>query len=216
VDAGLIELPTIERRIELDRDTTSRERIAARARIELAAVKTIMRSGCASTWEFIDPRTVKVTFTPLSEQDAGDIDQFVPHFAREIAALFTSAPQAIEVTRASQIEEEPSEEPALPPAPEAAKKTKTSKASSRTASPSSPSSPPRSKGSARTASSSGAKRASAKRSEVASEAPPKRTKKTATTSKASASKKPVAASKTPRARTSAAPAKKTKASTKKR
>jgi hypothetical protein len=115
VDVGLVDLPTIERTFTLSRDTTSRERAAARPRVEVAAAKTILRSGCAAAWEFTDPHTIKVTFTPLSEHDASEVDQYMPQFARDVVAIF-AAPVVTESStmRSSEPPPAPSEPPPVP------------------------------------------------------------------------------------------------------
>ena len=53
------------------------------------AAKTIMRGGCVATGSSPTRARSKVTFTPLSEQDASDVDQYMPQFAREVAAIFS-------------------------------------------------------------------------------------------------------------------------------
>jgi hypothetical protein len=197
VDAGFVELPTIERRIELDRDTTARERAASRARVELAAVKTIMRSGCAATWEFIGPRTVKLTFTPLSEQDARDVDQYVPQFARELAALFGGAGAAPggSAARASRSALETADLDEPPPsAPTPSKRMKEPRASSRTAAAAS-TPPPRAK-----------EPRPSSRTAAAASTPPSRAKEPRPSSRTAAASTPPPRAKEPRAssRTAAA------------
>lgn len=113
VDVGLVELPTIERSFTLTRDTTARERSLARPRVEVAAAKTILRSGCAAAWELTDPRTVKVTFTPLSEHDASEVDQYMPPFARDVTAIFAK-PIATEGDAPPSPPPRASEPPAVP------------------------------------------------------------------------------------------------------
>jgi hypothetical protein len=133
VDEGLVELPTIERTFTLSRDTTARERALARPRVEVAAAKTIFRSGCAATWELTDPRTVRVTFTPLSEHDASEVDQYMPQFARDVIAIFAKpiATESMEAAR-SEPRPPPSPPPAAVPAP---RKSKEGKVPARPSSP---------------------------------------------------------------------------------
>lgn len=128
VDVGLVELPTIERMLLLSRDTTPRERSAARPRVEVAAAKTILRSGCAAAWEFTDPHTIKVTFTPLSEHDASEVDLYMPQFARDVFAIF-AAPVITE--GAVPLRSEPPPAPSEPPPAPAPKKAKEGKAPAR-------------------------------------------------------------------------------------
>lgn len=128
VDVGLVELPTIERTFTLSRDTTASERSIARPRVEVAAAKTIRRSGCAATWEFIDPRTIKVTFTPLSEHDASEVDPYMPQFARDVIAIF-AAPVVTESP--VLLRSEPPPAPSSPPPAPPPRKSKEGKVSAR-------------------------------------------------------------------------------------
>jgi hypothetical protein len=95
VEQGLVDLPTVERRIDMGRAFSPAEQRAAGGPIEAAARATILRTGCVAEWEFADPRTLALTFTPLSDQDARDVDKHVAAFARELAAaLGARAPKA--------------------------------------------------------------------------------------------------------------------------
>ena len=87
VEQGVVDLPTIERRIDLGRPVPSAEQRSLRARIDALAETTLLRSGCAAEWELADARTLRVLFTPLSEQDAQGVDAPTSAFAREIAAV---------------------------------------------------------------------------------------------------------------------------------
>ena len=86
-EQGVIELPTLERDIELSRSLTDPEQRSLGARIDAAADVTLLRSGCAAAWTFADGRTIRITFTPLSEQDARGVDAPTTAFAREVAKL---------------------------------------------------------------------------------------------------------------------------------
>src|SRR5262249_1661711 len=90
VEQGVVELPTIERRIDLGRALGAGELRALKSRIVGAADATLHRSGRAATWELSDPRTLRVLFTPLSEQDAQDVDTPTNAFAREVGALLAT------------------------------------------------------------------------------------------------------------------------------
>ena len=90
VEQGLVELPTIERRVELPRPLAAAEQRALRARIEAVAEATLARAGCVASWEFEGPRTVRVLFTPLSDQDARAVDAPAAAFAREVTAMVDS------------------------------------------------------------------------------------------------------------------------------
>jgi outer membrane biosynthesis protein TonB len=140
VDTGFVELPTIERVFTISRETSPRERTAVRQRVELAAAKTIMRSGCAATWEFTDPRTIKVTFTPLSEHDASDVDQYMPQFARDVAAIFSrpAITDSVETLRLTPSSTPPPEPPEEEPVKAPAKLAKEPKVTARGEEPAAP------------------------------------------------------------------------------
>jgi outer membrane biosynthesis protein TonB len=87
VDAGLVELPTIERSFELAREVSPAERKDLRPRIDVISTRTLVRSGCAVTWEHEGPRGMKVTFTLLSDHDARELDQHLAAFARDVGAI---------------------------------------------------------------------------------------------------------------------------------
>lgn len=86
-EQGIVDLPTLERTIELGRALTAAEQRALGARIDLAAEATLLRSGCAAAWDFADGRTIRITFTPLSAQDALGVDAPTSAFAREVAGV---------------------------------------------------------------------------------------------------------------------------------
>ena len=87
VEQGLVELPTIERRVELPRPLAAAEQRTLRPRIDAIAEATLARAGCVASWEYEGPRTLRVLFTPLSEQDARAVDAPAASFAREILAF---------------------------------------------------------------------------------------------------------------------------------
>jgi hypothetical protein len=91
VDDGSVELPTIERRIDIGRTLTALEQRALMGRIDVAGKQTLLRAGCHATWEFETGRTLRVTFTPFSDQDARDVDVYATAFARELAAALQAA-----------------------------------------------------------------------------------------------------------------------------
>jgi len=86
-DQGLVELPAIERRIDLGRTLSPNELRAAEARIDAIGQKTLFGASFAAAWDFVDARTLRLTFTPLSEQDARDVDLYAAAFQRELANL---------------------------------------------------------------------------------------------------------------------------------
>jgi hypothetical protein len=89
VEQGVVDLPTIERRLDLGRAVPSGEQRAVGPRIDALAEATLLRSGCAAVWDFADPRTLRITFTPLSDQDARGVDVPMGVFTRELAALLS-------------------------------------------------------------------------------------------------------------------------------
>ncbi len=92
VEEGVVDLPTIERRVDLGRALTPTEQRALRPRFAAAAEATLLRSGCAAEWELADARTLRIFVTPLSEQDAEDVDGPINAFAGEIAVVLASQP----------------------------------------------------------------------------------------------------------------------------
>lgn len=121
VDMGLVDLPTIERRIELPREVAPAERPLLRPRIDAAAAKTLIFAGCGASWEFAGPSAVKVVFTPLSEKDGKDVDQHASLFAREVTSLIGPAPAPAAPQPAPPSRRAPAPPSARPsPAPEEA------------------------------------------------------------------------------------------------
>jgi hypothetical protein len=103
-EQGVTPLPTIERRIALGRAVDEPEQEALAARLDAAAEVTLFRSGCAAEWAFADPRALRVVFTPLSEQDARDVEAPAAAFAREVATILgaaTAAPVAVPAIEAA-------------------------------------------------------------------------------------------------------------------
>ena len=94
VEAGIVDLPTIERTIDLGRPFTPAEHRALAPRIDAAGQQTILRGGCVASWEMADARTLAVSFTPLSDQDARDVDPLLAVFAREVKAIVGEGPSA--------------------------------------------------------------------------------------------------------------------------
>ncbi|MFO0590700.1 MAG: hypothetical protein U0441_24365 [Polyangiaceae bacterium] len=88
VDEGLVELPMIERRIAIGRSVASDERHSTRARIDVAATRTLLRSGCTATWEYVADDTIKVSLVPMSDQDGRSVDAYVEAFTKEVHAVF--------------------------------------------------------------------------------------------------------------------------------
>lgn len=95
VDLGLVDLPTVVREVELVRAVDVAERKDLEPRIDELSTSTLVRSGCAVTWEHTGMRALTVTFTPMSEHDTRDLERHVAAFAREVNGLLgTSFPDA--------------------------------------------------------------------------------------------------------------------------
>jgi hypothetical protein len=92
VEAGIVDLPTIDRTIDLGRPLAPAEHRALAPKIDAAGQNTILRGGCIASWEMADARTLAVSFTPLSDQDARDVDALVSVFAREARAIVGERP----------------------------------------------------------------------------------------------------------------------------
>jgi hypothetical protein len=85
VDIGVVDLPTIERRFDLPRDVVPGERADLRGRIAKLAAKSL--SGCTGSWALEGTRVLRVTVTPLSEQEARAADERVTTFGLDVGAL---------------------------------------------------------------------------------------------------------------------------------
>jgi len=91
VQRGDVELPTIDRTVSLVHDVAASERARLSRYIDRAATRTLRRTGCQAKWELPSGSRLHVRFTPLSEQDARDVDAYVGAFAREVDSLFEEA-----------------------------------------------------------------------------------------------------------------------------
>lgn len=91
VARGVVKLPVLERTRPLVRlvDPSSRTRLMRV--MDRAATRTLRRTGCSAQWELPDDRSVRVVFTPLSEQDARDVDTHVTEFASEVDGILADA-----------------------------------------------------------------------------------------------------------------------------
>jgi hypothetical protein len=94
VEEGTVELPRVERHIDLGRPLSPADQRAAWAWIDATAKHTLRRAGCAATWELEGSRKLRVTFTPLSDQDARNVDHHIAAFARELTQ--TRGPAGVE------------------------------------------------------------------------------------------------------------------------
>jgi hypothetical protein len=103
VDVGIVELPTIERDVALVRPVDAAERKALRPRIDVASTRTLVRSGCGVTWEHVGTSTIRVTFTPLSDHDARELEPYLVAFGRDVNTLLAeAAPPAVEPAPATR------------------------------------------------------------------------------------------------------------------
>jgi hypothetical protein len=140
VEAGRVELPTIHRQVSLANEAPPAIPAALRRQIEIAANRVLRRTGCRAAWDLVDLRTMKVTFTPLSEQDARNAETQIAEFAREVDALLVEVVPAVPVPPARSSRrsapsaalatgEEPAAKPAVSPrAPEPEVPVETAKA----------------------------------------------------------------------------------------
>ncbi|WP_438011443.1 hypothetical protein WME89_24050 [Sorangium sp. So ce321] len=87
VEAKVVTLPMMERRFELQRRIEAGARAGLRQRIDALASRMLREGGCAASWELVGDRVLRLKLTPLSEQDALEVDSHMTEFTREIAAL---------------------------------------------------------------------------------------------------------------------------------
>jgi hypothetical protein len=156
VEQGVVDLPTIERSIDVGRPLSPAEQRALLPRIDAAGKARLLQRGCVASWEWADPRTLGISFTPLSDQDAREVDQYLGAFAHDVVALVgegkekaarssrtgAAAPPPSGRTKAAAkaepVEVEPEEAPPppakAPPAAPSPAKAPRAKASAKTAS----------------------------------------------------------------------------------
>ncbi|WP_437300884.1 hypothetical protein [Sorangium sp. So ce426] len=87
VEAKVVTLPMMERRFELQRKIEPGARGGLRQRIDSIASRMLREGGCAASWELAGDRVLKLKLTPLSEQDALEVDSHMTDFKREIAVV---------------------------------------------------------------------------------------------------------------------------------
>ncbi|UQA56397.1 hypothetical protein [Polyangium aurulentum] len=119
VESGEVDLPTIERTVTLALEVSPDLRVGLKRRIDVAAARTLRRTGCAASWEFASGKTLRVAFTPLSEHDARDVDDYLAEFTREVNASLAEVPAPAPAPPAPA--EAPREAAPPPPPPVAAK-----------------------------------------------------------------------------------------------
>ncbi|WP_049949589.1 hypothetical protein [Sorangium cellulosum] len=87
VEAKVVTLPMLERRFELQRTIDPGARAGLRQRIDAIASRMLREGGCAASWEIAGDRVLRLKLTPLSEQDALEVDSHMTEFTRDVAAL---------------------------------------------------------------------------------------------------------------------------------
>lgn len=127
VAQGVVALPVIERTRPLVHHIGPAHRARLMRQIDRAAAHTLRRTGCSAQWEIRDDCRVRIIYTPLSEQDARDVDAHVADFATAVdsilahagAPLVTHVPMPDDATRLkiSRVDKANGhmEEPELPP-----------------------------------------------------------------------------------------------------
>ena len=210
VDEGKVALPTIERRVPLGRALSPEERRASRTRIDIAATRTLLRSGCTATWEFAGGDAIAVSLVPMSEQDGRAVDAHVEAFAREVAGIVgrprpEEEPAAAGLDAWIRLARETGKPPAREPRPSASRAAEAPPASKRAAreqtvsNGASKEAPPSAKKPAKAP-----ERAPASRKEAAPPTAKAPAKKAPAAKKEPAAKKPAAAKKEPAAKKPAA------------
>ncbi|WP_437594099.1 hypothetical protein [Sorangium sp. So ce1000] len=99
VEAKVVTLPMLERRFELQRKIEAGARGAVRQRIDSIASKMLREGGCAASWELAGDRLLKLKLTPLSEQDALEVDSHMTEFKRDVAAVLGDPLDELDVAR---------------------------------------------------------------------------------------------------------------------
>ncbi len=87
VEARVVTLPMMERRFELQRRIDPGARGGLRQRIDAIASRMLREGGCAASWELAGDRILRLKLTPLSEQDALEVDSHMTELTHEIGAL---------------------------------------------------------------------------------------------------------------------------------
>lgn len=91
VTQGTVSLPVIERTRTLGYRVDASLQTKLARTIDRLAACTLRRTGCAASWEFLDDARMRVHFTPLSEQDARDVDAHVTEFVTEVDTILAHA-----------------------------------------------------------------------------------------------------------------------------
>ncbi|HRI65390.1 MAG TPA: hypothetical protein PK156_14175 [Polyangium sp.] len=88
---GSVVLPVVERTRSLERRVHASLRSKLARVLEGAAARTLRHTGCAAEWDFPDDAHVRVVVTPLSEQDAREVDMHVAEFVAEVDSILAAA-----------------------------------------------------------------------------------------------------------------------------
>jgi hypothetical protein len=134
VAAKVVALPTVERRVELGAGAEQAAARGLRERIDAAASKALRQGGCAASWEIGGDGALRITVTPMSEQDALDVDRRLAQLTREISAMLGEAPArdaAPEPPETPAARKEPAKKPAASPAKTPAAKAPVKKAAAK-------------------------------------------------------------------------------------
>lgn len=91
VSQRVVNLPVLERTRPLVHHVSPAQKTRLHRTIERAADRTLRRTGCSAQWELPDDRSLRILFTPLSEQDARDVDAHVSEFATDVDTLLADA-----------------------------------------------------------------------------------------------------------------------------
>ncbi|AUX43207.1 uncharacterized protein SOCE26_046510 [Sorangium cellulosum] len=95
VEARVVTLPTMERRLDLPRKVDVGARGGLRQRLDAIASRMLRDGGCAASWELAGDRSLRLKLTPLSEQDALEVESHMTSFTRDIASLLGESPDAL-------------------------------------------------------------------------------------------------------------------------
>lgn len=106
IDAGVVTLPMMERTIDLSRKLDLGPRSNLRQRIDAIAAKMLRQGGCAASWELVGDQRLKIRVTPLSEQDALEVDSHMTALLNEIVAVIGEPAEDRGVAGAAQRAEE--------------------------------------------------------------------------------------------------------------
>ncbi len=92
VDLGVVDLPTVTRRVALARELDRAEQKALFRTIDKLAQKHLSNALSPGSWAWDGPGALTLTFTPLAEPDERVIDEQTQSFSAELATLDLSAP----------------------------------------------------------------------------------------------------------------------------